>query len=68
MTYIGTDAQEAYCCVPFSPTTKVRLPTFSGVARVKSIFLRPGPAADAKQPGQDDKREKHGRESQGDLL
>lgn len=42
--------------------------TFSAVAGVKSSLLRPGAAADAKQPGQDDKREKHGRESQGDLL
>lgn len=42
--------------------------TFSSVARIKSGFLRPGAAADAKQPRQDDKCKKHRRESQGDLL
>ncbi len=53
-----------------SLTFETRFLTFSGVARVKSnvSFLRPGPAANAKQPRQDDKRKKHGRESQGDLL
>lgn len=45
-----------------------RLPTLSAVTRVESVLLRPGPHADAKQPGQDDKREEHGRESQSDLL
>lgn len=56
------------CPLLFSPATKMRCLTFPGVARVKSIFLRPGPPADAKQPGQDYERKKHGRESQGDLL
>lgn len=46
----------------------VSIPTLSAVTRVESVLLRPGPHADAKQPGQDDKREEHGSESQGDLL
>lgn len=46
----------------------VPIPTLSAVTRVESVLLRPGPHADAEQPGQDDKREEHGRESQGDLL
>lgn len=42
--------------------------TSPGVARVESILLRPIAAADAKQPGQDHKREEHRGESQSDLL
>lgn len=42
--------------------------TFSSVAGVETVLLPRGPHADAKQPRQDDEREEHGRESQGDLL
>lgn len=64
---VGTSAQEPLCCVSF-PHLTLSPHTFSRVARVHSSFLRPGTATDAKQPGQDDKREEHGRERQGDLL
>lgn len=60
-----TTFKETRCCVPFA---FISLPTLSDVTRVESVLLRPGPHADAEQPGQDDKREEHGRESQGDLL
>lgn len=42
--------------------------TFSGVTGVKRVFTHSPAAADAKQPGQDDKHEQHGGERQGNLL